>query len=105
MTDTGIIELPDFDKGALAVFTTPGAIDPILADIRKRIDAFVGDVTTKRGREEIASFAYKLARSKTFIDDAGKTLVAEMKEIPKKIDASRKHVRDTLDLWRRGRSR
>jgi hypothetical protein len=41
--------------------------------------------------------AYKVARSKTALDDGGKKLVADLKQIPKKIDAERKRVRDPLD--------
>ena len=87
-------------SSALTVFTTDGAIDPLLARIRHEIDAFTPDLSTASGRKAIASMAYKVAQSKTRIDDAGKALVAKQKEIPNKIDATRKKVRDTLDKWR-----
>lgn len=95
-TDLIVIE----PSKALAVFTTDGAIDPLLARIRQEIDAFTPDVSTPASRKAIASMAYKVAQSKTRIDDAGKALVAKQKEIPNKIDATRKRVRDTLDQWR-----
>jgi chromosome segregation ATPase len=95
-TDLVAIEPAD----ALAVFTTPERIDPILARVRAEIDGFTPDVTTKRGRDEIASIAYRVARSKTYLDGVGKALADEQKEIPKKIDASRKRIRDTLDQWK-----
>lgn len=87
-------------SSALTVFTTDGAIDPLLARIRQEIDAFTPDLSTASGRKAIASMAYKVAQPKTRIDDAGKKLVAQQKEIPNKIDATRKRVRDTLDKWR-----
>ena len=55
------------------------------------------DVTTKKGRDAIASMAHKVARSKTYIDNAGKALVAELKALPKQIDESRRVVRERLD--------
>ncbi|HBQ2022030.1 TPA: hypothetical protein L9334_001909, partial [Klebsiella pneumoniae] len=55
------------------------------------------DVTTKKGRDAIASMAHKVARSKTYIDNAGKGLVAELKALPKQIDESRRVVRERLD--------
>lgn len=85
---------------ALAVFTGKSPIDPILERVRKEIDAFDADVSTAGGRKAIASMANKVAKSKTYLDGVGKTLVDEYKEIPKKIDATRKHIRDTLDLWK-----
>lgn len=85
---------------ALQVFQAANGLDPYLQQIRAEIDAFVPDVTTKKGRDAIASIAHKVARSKTALDNVGKELVAELKEIPKKIDAERKRMRDTLDAWK-----
>lgn len=95
---TELVTIPKTD--ALMVFTTPAAIDPILARVRQEIDAFVPDVSTKRGRDDIASIAYRVARSKTYLDGVGKELADEQKEIPKRIDAARKRIRDTLDAWK-----
>ena len=85
---------------ALQVFQAANGLDPYLQQIRAEIDAFVPDVSTKKGRDAIASIAHKVARSKTALDNVGKDLVAELKEIPKKIDAERKRMRDTLDAWK-----
>lgn len=87
-------------KDAFAFFTEPKAADPVLARIRHEIDSFKPDVTTAAGRKSIASIAYRVAQSKTYLDGVGKNLVAEYKEIPKKIDATRKRLRDTLDEWK-----
>lgn len=87
-------------ENALTVFRTPNGLDPFLAKIREEIDGFIPDVTTRKGREAIASIAHKVARSKTALDNVGKELVAELKEVPKLIDAERKRVRDTLDAWK-----
>lgn len=96
---TDIVAVPEKEK-ALAVFSTEKGLDPYLAQIRAEIDGFVPDVSTRKGRDAIASIAHKVARSKTALDDVGKKLVAELKDIPKKIDAERKRVRDTLDAWK-----
>ena len=82
---------------ALAVFTEPAKVDPILAAIKKVVAEFVPDVTTAKGRDEIRTIAHKVARSKTYLDGIGKDLVDQYKEIPKKIDANRKRIRDELD--------
>lgn len=85
------------ESNALQVFTAGEQIDPILSEIRKRATAFSPDVTTAKGRKEIASMAHKVAQSKTYLDAIGKKLTDEYKEIPKKIDANRKRIRDELD--------
>ncbi|MDU4245556.1 MAG: hypothetical protein E7I00_08360, partial [Varibaculum cambriense] len=65
--------------------------------IEKEARSLVPDVSTKKGRDAIASMAHKVARSKTYIDNAGKDLVAELKALPKQIDESRRIVRERLD--------
>lgn len=87
-------------ENALTVFSAAQGLDPYLAKIREEIDGFVPDITTKKGREAIASIAHKVARSKTTLDNIGKELVAELKDVPKKIDAERKRMRDLLDAWK-----
>ena len=82
---------------ALAVFTNTEKVDPILAAIRQIVSEFNPDVATAKGRKEIASMAHKVAQSKTYLDGIGKKLTDEYKEIPKKIDANRKRIRDELD--------
>lgn len=93
-----LVEIPK--SNALAVFTEPAGLDPYLARIRQEIDALEPDISTPKGRAEIASLAFKVSRCKTALDGVGKELVAELKEVPKKVDAERKRMRDTLDAWR-----
>ena len=96
---TDIVLLPPKET-ALQVYSAPRGLDPYLQKIKAELDAFVPDVTTKKGRDAIASIAYKVAKGKTALDNIGKDLVAELKDVPKKIDAERKRMRDLLDLWK-----
>jgi hypothetical protein len=84
---------------ALVVYSKEKGLEPWLQQIRTKIDGFTPDISTRKGRDAIASMAYAVARSKTALDDVGKKLVADLKEVPKKIDAERKRVRDTLEAW------
>lgn len=93
VTDLVVIE----KSSAMAVFTNNEQLDPIIEKIEKEARSLVPDVTTKKGRDAIASMAHKVARSKTYIDNAGKDLVAELKALPKQIDESRRIVRERLD--------
>lgn len=93
ITDLVVIE----KKNAMAVFTSNDQLDPLIEAIEKEARSLVPDVTTKKGRDAIASMAHKVARSKTYIDNAGKDLVAELNALPKQIDESRRVVRERLD--------
>ena len=93
ITDLVVIE----KTNALAVFTSQEKLDPLIEAIEKEVRSLVPDLSTKKGRDAIASMAHKVARSKTYIDNAGKDLVAELKALPKQIDESRRLVRERLD--------
>lgn len=96
---TGLVVIEK--KDALAYFSEPTGLDPIIEKIEREARAMAShDVSTARARQQIASVAYKVAQSKSYIDGLGKDLVADLKEIPRRIDASRKAVRDRLDLLR-----
>lgn len=74
----------------------PGGLDNLLAKIAEEARALVPDTSTKKGRDAIASNAHKVARSKTYLEEIGKGYAAEIKELPKRVDAERKRVRDIL---------
>lgn len=94
MTETALIPLEAIN--AVEVFTG-GAMDDLLERIRQETVTLVPDVSTPTGRKEIASIAYKVARSKTTIDEAGKQLVADWKARAAKVDEARRKARDYLD--------
>lgn len=87
-------------ENALEVFKAEQGLDPYLLTIRRELDRFLENppsLDTVTGRKAYASMAYKIARSKTAVDNVGKQLVAELKQLPKTIDAHRKEWRDKLD--------
>lgn len=78
---------------------TPGTLDPLLDKIREeaRFEAEKLDISTESNRKAIASLAYKIARSKTFIDEQGKKSVADKKAEIKAVDAERSRVWKELE--------
>ncbi|GAA0334785.1 hypothetical protein L9H26_04065 [Morganella psychrotolerans] len=86
---------------ALDIFTAPDKVQMMLSSIREKALAEQAELDTDlskaKNRDAIKSLAYKVTQSKTYIDKAGKLVVDELKELPKKVDASRKQCRDELD--------
>lgn len=72
-------------------------VDTILNKIKDESKAVESDISTEKGRKEVASLAYKIAQSKTFMDDCGKKLGEDAKKTLDTINAERKKIRDTLD--------
>ncbi|QXO64412.1 cell envelope biogenesis protein TolA [Morganella morganii] len=85
---------------ALDLFTAPDKVQVLLSGIREKALAEQAlldtDLSKAKNRDAIKSLAYKVTQSKTYIDKAGKAVVDELKELPKKVDASRKQCRDEL---------
>lgn len=94
---TELMVLPSDKKGIEQVFIEGQDIDSTITKIREEAENLPTDMTVRKNREEVASFAYKVARSKTAVDKAGAALSAEYKEIPKKIDANRRVYKDAFE--------
>jgi len=83
-----------------AVVFAPGGVDAIISKLEADVRAVSTDISTETGRKAVASLAYKVARSKTALDDMGKQLVSDLKAQTGKIDAERRIIRDRLDALR-----
>lgn len=92
MNDLVVLE----NVNAVEVFSGKG-LDDLLTKITEEAKSIIPDLTTKKGRDEIASMAHKVAKSKTYLDGLRKDLVSEWKTKAKAVDAEGKKMRDTLD--------
>jgi hypothetical protein len=84
-------------ESALDFFKNEEKVKATLENIKSQIFPLEFDVSIKKGRDEIASAAFRVAKCKTYIDGCGKELVDELKELPKLVDKTRKICRDYLD--------
>jgi colicin import membrane protein len=89
--------LPVTLDNPVAVLTDPKTYSEFYARIKAEVSSHVPDLTTERGRKEIARVAYKVTRSKTAIDDAGKKLNEEARAKINAVDAQRRKIREELD--------
>lgn len=90
-------DLVVFEKLTPVQVFAPGGVNDILDKITREVRSTQTDISTKAGREAVASLAYKVARSKTALDEMGKTLVADWKTKSAAVDAERRTIREKLD--------
>lgn len=106
---TELIELPA-PETCLQVFTDRSKLDAILDTVRQRVSGVVYDMNKRKDREACASDAYKVARTKAAMKKLRAATSAELKELPKKVDAGGRYleegfeaiqaeVRAPLDAW------
>src|SRR5690606_39304414 len=70
---TELVTLPAYEN-ALQVFTDEEALEKIYAEVEAKVAGVVYDMSTKKGREQCASDAYKVARSKQAVEKLGAKL-------------------------------
>lgn len=102
-TNTAVSVLDDYsvivvDQERLQAFFSDGKnLDEVYGHIEKMAKGLVADVATKEGISQIKSCARQIASAKTKIDNLGKHVVAELKELPKIIDANRRNFRERME--------
>lgn len=96
--ETGEIgELIVVEHKTLPILFSEGKADSLVDEIEKKVRSFVPDIETTKGRKDIASLAYKIARSKKILDDAGKQLTSDWKAKAKLVDQERSRVWERLE--------
>jgi hypothetical protein len=96
---TELAVMPAIQSIVPAEFFKPNGSETVLAALKDEVrkQAALLDISTETGRAAIASLAYKVARSKTALDEQGKDLVTAIKKQSGEIDAERRHVREEMD--------
>lgn len=79
------------------VLIDAGKRDDLFAHILREVEAFEPDLTTAKGRDAVKSFAFKITRTKTAIDAAGKQLNEEARARINAVDAARRDAREKLE--------
>lgn len=87
-------------ENIIAAYRDADLMEKIISAVEEAARAEAFDVTTASGREAAKSLAYKVARSKTFIDAIGKDLTEEARRITSDVNARRKVITDRLDALR-----
>ena len=84
-------------ENLLSFFRNGANLDGLYNVVATKASALVADVTTKEGVSQIKSTARQIASIKKRVDDLGKDIVAELKDLPKQIDANRKKWREDME--------
>lgn len=86
------------NKASLLNFFKDGSnLDGLYNVVETKARALVADVTTADGVSKIKSTARQIASIKKRVDDIGKDVVADLKDLPKQIDANRKKWREDME--------
>ncbi len=93
-------ELIIIEKENILTTFSGNGLDPIIQKIKDEVNSFIPDLSTEKGRADIASLAYKVSKSKTYLDNLGKDLTTDWAAKVKSVNNSRKKMREELDALR-----
>lgn len=96
VTDLTVIEIKPEQAPALYV---AGGLDAYLEQIRQAVNE-VPDLSTKKGRDRVASLAAQVSRSKTAIEKPGREYLKRLKEAVRPAEAEIKRFVDACDELR-----
>ncbi|MCE6965103.1 hypothetical protein K6W81_14605 [Enterobacter sp. MW07] len=96
MTELAVIEVTPDQAPTLYV---PNGLDAYLDEIRKAVNE-VPDLSTKKGRDRVASLAAQVSRSKTAIEKPGREYLKRLKEAVKPAEVEIKRFVDACDALR-----
>ena len=77
-----------------------GSARSVLDKIKAEVRSTVIDATTDKGRKEIASLAHKVSKAKVAMDEMGKSLTEEQRELINRVNEERRIIREELDSLR-----
>ena len=87
------------DRMTAAEIFVPGAMDPILVAIREEVKRQAAEIDTSNpaGLKQLGSLAYKVTKSKTFIESQRKSFVAAEKKRLQVVDTEGRRIWDILE--------
>lgn len=105
-----IITVDDISADNAPAIYVAGGLRRFIDATKAQVEGEVPDLTTRKGRERIASLAAQVSRSKTAVEKPGRDYLKRLKEMPKvvegelrefvqEMDALRDQVRQPLNEW------
>lgn len=105
-----VITIDDISADNAPTIYVTGGLNQFLQAVTAEVIAEVPDLTTRKGRDRIASLAAKVSKSKTAVEKPGRDYLKRLKEMPKvvetelrefvtKMDALRDATRKPLTDW------
>lgn len=99
MNDNTQIALTEINEENAATIFKGEGLDPFFQHIKDSVNE-VPDLTTKKGRDRVASLAAQVSRSKTAVEKHGRDNLRRVKELPKRLEAELREFVNKCDELR-----
>lgn len=99
-TETSLIALEDISVDKAPAIYGHNKLTAYVEAARAAVAGEVPDLTTRKGRDRVASLAAQVSRSKTAVEKPGREYLKRIKELPKAIEAELREFVDEMDALR-----
>ena len=97
---TELMELDSITEESAPAIYVAGGLQQFVDRVRDEIAGEVLDLSTKKGRDRVASLAAKVSRSKTAVEKPGRDYLRKLKAMPKVVEAELREFVTAMDALR-----
>lgn len=95
-----VVTVDDISEANAPAIYVKGGLLQFLEAVKVEVTAEVPDLTTRKGRDRIASLAAKVSKSKVAVEKPGREYLAKLKEMPKVVEAELREFVRAMDALR-----
>lgn len=95
-----VITIDDISAENAPTIYVAGGLGRFLEAVTAEVTTEVPDLTTRKGRERIASLAAKVSKSKAAVEKPGRDYLKRLKEMPKVVEAELREFVNAMDALR-----
>ncbi|WP_060507208.1 hypothetical protein [Pseudomonas sp. NBRC 111124] len=95
-----LIAIEEISEANAPAIYVAGGLQQFIDLVKGEIDGEVPDLTTRKGRERIASLAAKVSKSKTAVEKPGRDYLRRLKEMPKVVETELREFVIQMDTLR-----
>ncbi|ANY87697.1 hypothetical protein [Pseudomonas putida] len=95
-----LIAIEEISEANAPAIYVAGGLKQFIDLVKAEVEGEVPDLTTRKGRERIASLAAKVSKSKTAVEKPGRDYLRRLKEMPKVVEAELREFVTTMDALR-----
>ena len=95
-----LVSVDDISEDNAPLIYVSGGLKPFIDRVREEVSGEVPDLSTKKGRDRIASLAAKVSKSKVAVEKPGREYLKRLKEMPKVVEAELRGFVTDMDALR-----
>ena len=95
-----VVTIDDISAENAPTIYVAGGLGRFLEAVTAEVTAEVPDLSTRKGRERIASLAAKVSKSKSAVEKPGRDYLKRLKEMPKMVEAELREFVNAMDALR-----